>query len=80
MQSAGANSRILAGDDHLLDMTETGNDFKMKWESDEGKFHRMAKGNDLLEMWQGSQILPSTLIGSRAQNNQITAVGYISET
>jgi hypothetical protein len=31
-------------------------------------------------MWQGSQNLPATHKESRGQNNQMTAVGYISDT
>jgi len=40
----------------------------------------MAKVHDFLEMWQGSQNLQATQRESRAQNKQITAVGYISDT
>ena len=42
--------------------------------------HTMAKVHDFLEMWQGSQNLCSTQKESRAQNKQITAVGYIPAT
>jgi hypothetical protein len=38
----------------------------------------MAKAHDILEMWQGSQNLCATEKKSRAQNKQVTAVGYIS--
>ena len=40
----------------------------------------MAKVHDFLEMWQGSQNLRATQKETRAQNKQITAVGYISDT
>jgi hypothetical protein len=40
----------------------------------------MAKVHDFLEMWQGSQNLRATQKESRAQNKQMTAVGYISDT
>jgi hypothetical protein len=40
----------------------------------------MAKVHDFLEMWQGSQTLHATKKESRAQNKQMTAVGYISDT
>jgi len=40
----------------------------------------MAKVHDFLEMWQGSQNLRATQNESRAQNKQITAIGYILDT
>jgi len=40
----------------------------------------MAKVDDFLEMWQGSQNLRATQKESRAQNKQMTAIGYISDT
>jgi hypothetical protein len=52
----------------------------MKKEAEERKLHRMAKVHDFLEMWQGSKNLGATQMESRAQNKQITAVGYISDT
>jgi len=51
----------------------------MKEEAEETKLHRMAKVHDSLEMWQGSQNLCATQKESRAQNKQMTAVGYISD-
>ena len=42
--------------------------------------HRMAKLHDCLEMWQGSQNLRATHKESHGQNEQMTAVGYISDT
>jgi hypothetical protein len=52
----------------------------MKKEAEERKLHRMAKVHDVLGMWQGSQNLRATQKESRAQNNHMTAVGYISDT
>jgi len=40
----------------------------------------MAKVHDFLGMWQGSQNLRATQKESRAQNKQMTAVGYIWDT
>jgi len=39
----------------------------------------MAKVHDFLEMWQGSQNICAMQKESRAQNKQMTAVGYISD-
>jgi hypothetical protein len=58
----------------------TENDSEMKKEAEEWKLHRMAKVHDFLEMWQGSQNLRATQKESQAQNKQMTAVGYISDT
>jgi len=79
-QFARGNSGLLAGDDPLLDHDSTDNDMEMKREAEEKKLHRMAKVHDFLEMWQGSQTLRATQKESCAQNKQMTAVGYISDT
>jgi len=79
-QFALANNGILAGSDHELDTMNTENDSEMKKEAEERKLHRMAKVHNCLEMWQGSQNLRATQKESRAQNKQMTAVGYISDT
>jgi len=79
-QFARANNGILAGTDPELDTTHTENDSEMKKETEERKLHRMATVHDVLEMWQGSQNLRATHKECRAQNKQITAVGYISDT
>jgi len=79
-QFARANNGILAGTDPELDTTNTENDSEMKKEAEERKLHRMGKVHDSLEMWQGSQYLRATQKESRAQNKQMTAVGYISDT
>jgi len=70
----------LAGADPELDTMDTENDTEMKKEAEERKLHRMAKVHDFLEMWQGSQNLRAAQMESHAQNKQITAVGYISDT
>jgi hypothetical protein len=79
-QFTRANSGVLAGDDPGLDPNSTDNDMELKREAEEKKLHKMAKVHDLLEMWQGSQTLQATQRESRAQNTQMTAVGYISDT
>jgi hypothetical protein len=40
----------------------------------------MAKVHDYLEMWQGSQNVHAAQKESRAQNRQMTAIRYISDT
>jgi hypothetical protein len=50
----------------------------MKTVVEEMKLHTMAKVHDCLEMWQSSQYLGDTQNESRAENKQMTAVGYIS--
>jgi len=79
-QFARANNGILAGTDRELDTPHTENDSEMKKDVEERKLHRMAKVHDLLQMWQGSQYLRATQKESRAQNKQMTTVGYISDT
>ena len=79
-QFARANNRLLAGDDPELDSTSADHDMEMKREAEQKKLHRMAKVHDFLEMWQGSRNLRVTQKESRAQNEQMTAVGYISDT
>jgi len=79
-QFARANNGILAGTDPELDTTNTENHSEMKKEAEERKLHRMAKVHDFLEMWQGSQNPGATQKESHAQNKQMTAVGYSSDT
>jgi len=79
-QFAGANNGILAGTDPELDTANTENNPEMKKEAEESELHRMAKVHDFLEMWQGSHNLSATEKESRAQNKQMTAVGYILDT
>jgi len=76
---ARANNGILAGTDPELDNMNTENDSEMKKEAEERKFFRMAKVHDFLEIWQGSQNLRATQKESRAQNEEMTAVEYISD-
>jgi hypothetical protein len=59
---------------------KTENDSEMKKEAEERKLHTMAKVHDFLEIWQGSQNLCATQKESCAQNKQMTAIGYISDT
>jgi len=79
-QYARANNGILAGNDPVLDSSESDNDLELKRDAEEKKLHRMAKVHDFLEMWQGSQNLRTTQKESRARNKQMTAMGYISDT
>jgi hypothetical protein len=60
-----------------MDTMNTENNLEMKKEVEERKLHRMAKVHDFLEIWQGSQNLRAMQKESRAQNEQMTAVGYI---
>ena len=53
---------------------------EMNREVQEHKLHRMAMVHNFLEMCQGSQKLRATQKESRAQNQQMTAVGYIPDT
>jgi len=77
---ARANNGILARTDPALDTLNTENNSEMKKEEEERKLHRMANIHHFLEMLQGSQNLRATQKKSRAQNKQMTAVGYISDT
>jgi len=77
---ARASDGILAGTDPKLDSTNAENGSEMKKEAQERILLRMAKVHDFLEMWQGSQNLRDTQKESRAQNKQMTAIGYILNT
>ena len=79
-QYARANNGIWEGADPALHKSETDNDLELKRETEVRKLHRMAKVDDFLEMWQGSQNLPTTQKESCAQNKQMAAVEYISDT
>jgi len=79
-QFAWANIWLLGGGDPVLDANSTDNDMEMKREAEEKKLQRMAKVHNVLEMWQGSQNLWATQKESRTQNEQMTPVGYISDT
>jgi len=75
-----ANSELLAGDDPVLHSDSTDNNTEMKREAAEMKLHTIGKVHNVLEMWQGSEILRATQKESRAQNHQMTAIGHISDT
>ena len=79
-QFAPANNGILAGSVPDFDSTHTENDSEMKKEVEECKLPRMAQVHHFWETWQGSQNLRATQKESRAQNKQMTAVGYMSDT
>jgi len=79
-QFAQANNGLLAGDNPELDPTSADNNMEMKREAEQKKLHQIAKVDDFLEMWQGSQNLRATQKESPAQNKQMTAIGYISDT
>jgi len=79
-QLAQADNRILPDDYTVLDTTDTENASELNKEVEEKKFLRMAKVYNALVMWQGSPNLCATQKESRAQNKQMTAVGYISDT
>jgi hypothetical protein len=63
-----------------LDVINTEDDLEMKKGAEERTSHRLAKVHDILEMWQGSQNLAATQKISCAENKQMTAIGYISDT
>jgi hypothetical protein len=71
---------MLAGTDPELDTMNTVNNSEMQKEVEERKLHRLAKVHHFLWLWQGSQNLRATQKESHAQNKQMTAVGYISDT
>jgi len=52
----------------------------MKKKVEERTLQKTAKIHNFLEMWQGSQNLRATQKESHAQNKQMAAVGYISDT
>ena len=79
-QFAQANNVILAGVDPELDATNTDNNSELKKEAEERKLYRMGKVHNIVEMWQGSRNLCGTQKESRAQNTQMTAVGFITDT
>jgi hypothetical protein len=79
-QFARANNTRLAGDIPVSDSTNNNNDSEMKNETEEGTLHTMVRVYDMLKMWQGSQHLCAAQKESRAQQKQITVVGYILNT
>jgi len=75
-----ANNGMLAGDMTKSDTINTENGSEMKQEAEGRQLSRMAKVHDFLDMSHGSQNLRATQKESRAHNNQMTAVWYISDT
>jgi hypothetical protein len=69
-QFARANNGKLAGTDPESDTLNTENDSEMKKEAEERTLHRMAKVEDCLEMWQGSQNLRATQMESCAKTSR----------
>jgi hypothetical protein len=57
---ARSNAGCLVGDIPMTHPLDPDNDAEIKKEVEEKKLHRMAKVHDILEMWQGSEILRST--------------------
>jgi len=79
-QFAWDNNSMLAGDYAALDTMETENYLELNKETEERKLHRIAKVYNFLAMCQGSQNLHAIQKKSGAENMQMTAVGYISDT
>jgi len=78
-QCAWPTNGIYSVYDPVLDTTEAENDIELNKAAADRKLHKMAKVHDFLEMWQGSQNVRATQKESRAQNKQMTAVGYFSD-
>jgi hypothetical protein len=76
---AQANNGMLVDDDPAWDRTNTENESEMMKEMEARKLHTMAKVHHFLEMWQGSRNLCAIQKESRAQNQQMTAVEFISD-
>jgi len=79
-QLGGANIATLVSDDLALGTTEPENDLERKRQGEASKLRRMGKVHNGLKMWQGCECRCATLKESRAQNKQMMAVGYISDT
>jgi hypothetical protein len=75
---AKSHDGIFAGADPDLNTTNTENNTEMKNDTEESLFHRIAKVHHILEMWQSSQKICVTQKNSHAQNNNMTAVAYLS--
>jgi len=73
-------NRLLASHDPVLDSSSTEYDMELMREAEEETLHGMAKVHDSLEMWHGSQNLQATQKECHPQNEQMTAIGYISDT
>ena len=73
-QFSHTNIGILGGADPELDSKNTKINSEMNKAAEKRKLHRIAKVQDLLEMWQGSQNLRATQKESCTQHKQITMV------
>jgi len=79
-QITPAQEWILAGTDQLSHTMNTENNSEMKTQAEQRNLLTMAKVLDFLEMWQGSHNLHATQKETRAQTDQMTAMGYILDT
>jgi len=80
MQFGPANNGFLAGYHPALHTTSSENNIQINREAERRKSPRIAKVHNFFEILQGSQNLCATQKESHAQNKQITAIGYISDT
>jgi hypothetical protein len=71
---------MLAADNPESIMTKAEITSEWKRDTEDRPLHRVAKVHHVLEICQGSQILHATQRKSHAQNQQITANQYISDT
>jgi hypothetical protein len=71
---------LFTGDNLAFNTTNTENGFNMKSEAERKELQQMVKVHDILEMWQGSQHRNATQKESRTQTQQMSTVGYISDT
>jgi hypothetical protein len=76
-QFARANNGVLAGDSADSTATE---DIEVQKAAEEKKLLHMAQVHDFLDMWDGSQKLRRMQRAARAQNREMTAMGFISDT
>jgi len=77
---AQANNGTMEGADPTLDLTNTEHFLEMKREVEDTKLHRMAKVHNMLEMWQGSQILCATQKKTHSEMKQLTSVRMFPDT
>jgi hypothetical protein len=79
-QLCWSNYWTFALDDPALVITTSETDWEMKSEAEEMKLHSMAKVQNIVDIWKGSQNIYATQKESRAQNKQIAAMEYIQDT
>jgi hypothetical protein len=60
-----------------LDAPDSEYDKELKREIEERTLHRMAKIQNVVEMWKGCQHLHDTLTESHTEDTRMTAIGYI---